>query len=111
MAALIPANITLNQATGHLIINWSDGRGCHYPVSQLRLACPCVECRGGHERMGRQYDPEKLVDLIPERNYQIDRLEIVGNYALQFYWNDGHHTGIYTWDYLSRLCPAEEPYA
>jgi DUF971 family protein len=58
--------------------------------------------------MGREYDPEKLTDLHSERDYQVDRLEIVGNYALQFYWNDGHHTGIYTWDYLYRLCPAEE---
>lgn len=109
MAAIIPTNITLNQTTGHLIIDWSDGRSCRYPVGPLRVACPCVECRGGHERMARQYDPESLNDLVPDRDYQIERLEIVGNYALQFHWNDGHHTGIYTWDYLYRLCPAEEP--
>ncbi|MBZ0307403.1 MAG: DUF971 domain-containing protein, partial [Anaerolineae bacterium] len=32
----------------------------------------------------------------------------VGNYALQFTWDDGHHTGIYTWEYLLRLCPGKE---
>lgn len=32
---------------------------------------------------------------------------LVGNYALQFAWDDGHHTGIYTWEYLKRLCPPE----
>jgi DUF971 family protein len=58
--------------------------------------------------MSRQYDPTSLNDLIPLQNYQVEKLELVGNYALQFIWNDGHHTGIYTWDYLYRLCPDEK---
>ena len=33
--------------------------------------------------------------------------EMVGNYALQPFWNDGHHTGLYTWEYLKRLCVPE----
>jgi DUF971 family protein len=108
MEAVIPTNITLEQKIGLLIIDWSDGRVCRYPVSALRLACPCVECRGGHERMGRDYDPKNLLDLTPAQSYGVERLELVGNYALQFFWDDGHHSGIYTWDYLYRLCPAEE---
>jgi DUF971 family protein len=108
MAAIIPTNITLEQSAGRLVINWSDGRICRYPVSALRVACPCVECRGGHERMGHQFDPENLLELTPDREYTVQQLEIVGNYALQFFWDDGHNSGIYTWDYLYRLCPAEE---
>jgi DUF971 family protein len=108
MKTAIPTNITLEQTIGVLIIDWSDGRVGRYPVSALRLACPCVECRGGHERMGRDYDPKNLLDLTPAQSYGVERLELVGNYALQFFWDDGHHSGIYTWDYLYRLCPAEE---
>jgi DUF971 family protein len=108
MAAILPTNITLEQGTGTLIIEWSDGTSCRYPVGPLRLACPCVECRGGHENMGRHTDPGSLLDLIPTRSYQVERLELVGNYALQFFWDDGHHTGIYTWDLLYRLCPNED---
>jgi DUF971 family protein len=111
MEAVIPTSITLEQSTGYLTIDWSDGRVCHYPVGPLRLACPCAECRAGHENMGRQGDPKALSDLIPLQTYTVDRLELAGNYALQFFWNDGHHTGIYTWDYLYRLCPAEETHA
>ena len=107
MEPVFPTNITLEQSTGYLTIDWSDGRVCRYPVGPLRLACPCVECRGGHERMGRQGDPQNLLDLIPLQTYRVERLELVGNYALQVYWNDGHHTGLYTWEYLYRLCPAE----
>ena len=105
---MMPTNITLEQSTGTLIINWSDSTTCRYPVGPLRMACPCVECRGGHENMGKHTDPDNLLDLIPTRPYQVERLELVGNYALQFFWDDGHHTGIYTWDFLYRVCPKEE---
>ncbi len=108
MAAIIPSQIVLEKSTGTLSIEWSNGRTCCYPVGPLRVACPCAECRGGHEKMGRQYDPETLLDLVPAQTYTVEKVELVGNYALQFFWNDGHHTGIYTWDYLYRLCPAEE---
>jgi DUF971 family protein len=57
--------------------------------------------------MGRQGDPSDLLVLTPRRSYTIENLELVGNYALQPFWDDGHHTGLYTWDYLKRLCPAE----
>jgi DUF971 family protein len=108
MNTVTPTDITLDQTTGYLVIHWSDQRVCRYPVGNLRLACPCAECRGGHENMGRQSDPKNLLDLIPLQNYRVERVELVGNYALQFFWDDGHHAGIYTWDFLYRLCPAEE---
>lgn len=110
MAALIPTDITLEQSKGILIVTWSNGKTCRYPIGPLRLACPCAECRGGHDKMGREFDPV-LADLVPLQTVTAERLELVGNYALQFFWNDGHHAGIYTWDYLYRLCPAEESHA
>ena len=38
----------------------------------------------------------------------LERLEAVGSYALQFTWSDGHYTGIYAWDYLRQACPQDE---
>lgn len=66
-----------------------------------------VQCRGGHEFMGREHDPENILVLIPKRSYVMTTLEMIGNYAIQPTWDDGHHTGIYTWDYLRHLCPPE----
>lgn len=102
-----PAKITLNKTEGALIVQWGDGAICRYPLSHLREACPCVECRGGHENMGRQSDPENILMLMPARSYKIERIEFVGTYALQPFWDDGHHTGMYTFEYLRRLCPPE----
>ncbi|MFC1960009.1 gamma-butyrobetaine hydroxylase-like domain-containing protein [Chloroflexota bacterium] len=100
-----PVNVDLDRAVGELRINWSDERQCSYPLSHLREACPCVECRGGHEFMGRTHEPEHVLALQPARSYGVEGIELVGNYALQLTWDDGHDSGIYAWDYLYRLCP------
>jgi DUF971 family protein len=102
-----PKAITLNKTDHYLEITWNDNQVCKYPLSELREACPCVECRGGHQNMGREHEPDNLLKLIPKRSYTMSLIDMVGNYALQPTWDDGHHTGIYTWDYLKRLCPEE----
>jgi DUF971 family protein len=35
-------------------------------------------------------------------------VEPAGNYALRIHWNDGHNTGIYTFDYFRQVCPCQE---
>ena len=39
---------------------------------------------------------------------QLERVDSVGNYAIQLAWKDGHSFGIYTWEYLRELCPCGE---
>ena len=104
-----PTAITLDRKRNVLIIPWDDGHRSEYPLAGLREACPCVECRGGHEQMGQPPDPDLMVNipLTPARSYNLTRLVPVGNYALQPEWDDGHHTGLYTWAYLRALCPCE----
>lgn len=101
----IPSGITLNKTEGYLEIVWQDGSICRYPLSHLREACPCVECRGGHQFMGIENAPENILKLTPKRAYTVTALNPVGHYALQPVWDDGHSTGIYTWEYLRYLCP------
>ncbi len=103
-----PTAITLNRSdkeNAFLEIEWSDGHSCQYPLSHLREACPCVECRGGHQFMGLKYAPENILNLTPARSYDVENIQSVGNYAIQPFWDDGHSTGIYTWEYLLHICP------
>jgi DUF971 family protein len=104
----VPTHIVVNKAEGWLRITWADGAICTYPLAHLREACPCVQCRGGHAFMGPAYDPQNLLTLMPKRSYGLLSIERVGNYAIQPIWDDGHSTGIYTWDYLRKLCPQDE---
>ncbi len=89
-----------------MTIDWEDGLQCEYPFQGLRSACPCAECRGGHENMGGPGSPEMLeIPITPMQSAELDRIEPVGRYAIQLIWKDGHAYGIYTWEYLRQLCP------
>ena len=102
-----PQNVTLDKKSGEFRIDWGEGHISTFPLDALREACPCVVCRGGHEKMGPDHDPN-IIELIPMRTYTVEGAEMVGNYAIQFAWSDGHNHGIYTWDYLLRICPCDQ---
>lgn len=58
--------------------------------------------------MGDPPDPRTVRDTPPDEELNIERIEPVGGYALQFYWSDGHSTGIYTWEMLRTACPCSQ---
>jgi len=84
-----------------LTIAWGDGYRCLYRAADLRRACPCAQCV--NEWTGeRVLKPEAVPDGIT-----IKDLSVVGRYALNFQWSDGHTTGIYSFRYLRDLCGDE----
>lgn len=101
-----PTNITANRYEHFVTILWNDSHESQYSFSLLRHACPCAECKGGHDKMSANPDP--IVFSLPEDDSpatRLQNLEAVGAYALTISWEDGHHYGIYTWEYLRALCP------
>ncbi len=89
---------------GELALAFDDGVECFLPLALLRRACPCAACQGEPDALGRVVRP---VRTIGEDGFSLRRIELVGGYALQLYWGDGHSTGIYTFDYLRRLDAAQ----
>jgi DUF971 family protein len=84
-----------------LRITWADNKICRYNAAQLRRACPCAQCV--NEWTGeRTLQPDTISDLLT-----IQDLNVVGRYALNFRWSDGHETGIYSFRYLRELCERE----
>lgn len=84
-----------------LRITWGDGRQCRYRAADLRRSCPCAQCV--NEWTGqRVLKPESISESI-----EIQDLSIVGRYALNFRWSDGHETGIYSFRYLRDLCESK----
>ena len=80
-----------------LRIAWSDGHLREYPVAYLRGWGPCAACQGhGGERR------------FVHGNSDLERIELVGRYALTPVWADGHETGIFSYQYLRGLCPCAE---
>ena len=103
---LKPTGITADRKQRSMTVHWSDGHASVYSFTLLRAACPCAECRGGHEKMGGDPDPD-IFDLPDEETprTRMAQVEPVGTYGLTIEWEDGHHYGIYNWDFLRRLCP------
>ena len=77
----------------------------------LRNACPCATCHEEREKTGRLPGEAKPKEQTLLMMYEapVKPLEVtpVGKYALKFKWTDGHESGIYSWEYLRRVCQCE----
>ncbi len=83
-------------------ITWNDGHFGSYPSWYLREKCPCATCVEEFTGVRRVVHGD-----IPST---LERTSVspVGNYALHFGWSDGHSTGIYTFDFLRKICPCPQ---
>jgi ATP-binding protein involved in chromosome partitioning len=80
-----------------LSVLWEDGRQNEFDVRDLRLACPCAVCV--EEMSGRPLlDPKSVRPDVTPRT-----ITSVGNYAITVSWNDGHSSGIFSFEYLRAL--------
>jgi DUF971 family protein len=95
-----------------LEIDWVDGHRSAWSFAWLREACPCATCNEQrkleHRKPGQP--PPKPAALLPMYTPppKPASAHAVGRYALQFNWQDGHSGGIYSWDYLRRVCQCPE---
>ena len=96
-----PAAITLHRKSRVLDVAYADGGRHELPCEYLRVYSPSAEVRGhgGGEPM-----------LVPgKRTVNIERLEPVGNYAVRLVFDDGHASGLYSWDVLEELGEKQAP--
>jgi DUF971 family protein len=108
-----PKSIKVNISTGAGVdIEWKDGHRTHYSFQWLRDACPCATCEEDRKKEGRDAgEPEpRPATLLPMYKEPARAVSAhgVGKYAITFKWNDGHESGIYSWDYLRLMCRCEE---
>jgi DUF971 family protein len=108
-----PKSVKVNVTAGTgMEIEWKDGHRSAYSFQWLRDACPCALCVEAREKEGRQpgQPPPQTPGALPMFKPAIKptHTEPVGKYAIRFAWNDGHQTGIYSWDFLREQCPCAE---
>ena len=103
--AVTPRTVRIHGEGDTLSIEWSDGHRSAYPYQYLRDRCPCATCA----EVSPSSEPKPVqLPMLGVKPLQPDRAELVGRYALQIFWNDGHSSGIYTFDYLRGLCPCPD---
>ena len=83
-----------------LAIQWNDGQESYFRLEQLRHACPCATvsaspCAWKHRAT--------IMRLHGRQDFELLAWELIGGYALQPRWRDGHTTGLYSFHDLRRL--------
>ncbi len=97
-----PTEIKLHQASHLLEISFDDGSTFKLPTEYLRVYSPSAEVQG--------HGPGQEVLQIGKQDVNIEKIEQVGNYAIQLYFDDNHDTGIYSWQTLYELGQNQEQY-
>ncbi|MGI4830741.1 MAG: DUF971 domain-containing protein [Janthinobacterium lividum] len=110
--AIRPGKVRVDKTGGTgVTIDWRDGHQSHWSFRWLRDACPCATCHEPREAEGRApgVPKSKPATLLPMYEVPVRPLDVepVGKYALRFRWNDGHESGLYSWDYLRNVCDFE----
>jgi DUF971 family protein len=90
-----PTDIVLHQKTRALEISFDDGSRFTLPCELLRVFSPSADVKG--------HGPGQAVLQLGKEQVNITAIEPVGNYAVQLVFDDGHQTGLYSWDYLHEL--------
>jgi len=95
MASVKPTEINFHQKSHMLEITFNDGSSFELPSEYLRVNSPSAEVQG--------HGPGQEVLQIGKQDINITKIEPVGHYAIQLFFDDNHDTGIYSWDTLYNL--------
>lgn len=87
----------IEESDSEITIAWSDEKQDSYQAADLRRACPCAGCV--NEWTGEKtLNPASIADDI-----SFSSIAVVGRYALNFNFSDGHDTGIFSFKYLREM--------
>ncbi len=90
-----PTDIVLHNQSRLLEIAFDDGARYRFPFEFLRVFSPSAEVRG--------HGPGQETLQVGKRDVMITEIEPAGSYAVKLVFDDGHDSGLYTWEYLHEL--------
>ena len=90
-----PITITLHRASHVLEVGFDSGETFRLPAEYLRVHSPSAEVQG--------HGPGQRVLVAGKANVNIEAVEPIGNYAVLLRFDDGHATGLFSWDILYEL--------
>ena len=94
--------VTFETVNDLMLFKWEDGLESYINLKILREKCPCADCEGEKDVFGNIYKGD--TKPMDENSFLLKGIQPVGYYALRPFWNDGHHSGIYSFEFLRTLC-------
>ncbi len=91
----IPTEINLHKKSRVLEMTFNNGEHFDLSCEYLRVYSPSAEVRG--------HGPGEEVLQVGKADVNINKIESVGTYAIQLFFDDDHDTGIYSWEWLYYL--------
>ncbi len=98
----VPSAIKLKKQSRIMRIEYEDDQVFEFSFEFLRVHSPSAEVRG--------HGADDAVLQTAKENVIIESIESVGNYAIKINFDDGHNTGLYSWQYLCELGENKEDY-
>jgi DUF971 family protein len=95
-----PSKIKLHKQE-FIEITWDNGKSIKFPLKFLRDESPDAENKG-ETILWKHYAPTQKKTKLKTEAYEVEKIEMVGNYAIQIKWKDGYDFGIYSWDLLEQ---------
>src|SRR5689334_8890213 len=98
MTTQLPTDIKLHKASKTLTLKYASGEEYHLPAEFLRVHSPSAEVQG-HGKPILQFG---------KIGVGLSKVEPAGQYALKLTFDDGHDSGLFTWEYLYQLAVRQE---
>ncbi len=95
------SDIEIDRDAAEMRLAWADGVTGTLSLMEVRLACPCAQCRGRRDR-----DEIVWPEARSPQPLAVETAELVGAWGLSITWNDGHATGIYPFEAMRAWCAA-----
>lgn len=92
---MTPTEIRLRKTSRLLVVSFDDDSEFHFSFEYLRVHSPSAEVKG--------HGPGQETLQIGKEHVAITAVEPVGHYAVRLVFDDGHDSGLFTWDYLYEL--------
>lgn len=102
MSAPVPSKVHYHKSARELELGYASGESYRLPVELLRVYSPSAEVRG--------HGGDTAVLQVGKKHVGLQNITQAGNYALKLYFDDGHSSGLFSWDYLYELATHQQAY-
>jgi len=96
----VPDEIKLQRKSRRIVVSFDDGSHFELPFEYLRVHSPSADVQG--------HGPGQEILQKGKENVMVTEIEPVGHYAVRLIFDDGHDSGLYTWEHLYELGAEKE---